>query len=127
MYYSELYRSPESRLRRCTLRTDGFVSVEGAYTKGGEFTTHPLRFEGSGLELNYSTSGGGSLQVELQDEKGAPLPGFRLAECPEIFGDKIEGIIRWKQKEDVSSLSGKPVRLRVHLRDARLYAFRFQV
>lgn len=126
LYYSDLYRSPQSRIRRCTWRTDGFVSVEGPYYKGGEFTTHPLRFSGRRLELNYSTSGGGSLQVELQDEKGSPLHGFSLADCPEIFGDKIEGIVRWKQGEDLAALAGKPVRLRVRLRDAHLYAFRFQ-
>lgn len=125
MYYSELYRSPETCLRRCTVRTDGFVSLEGPYTGWGEFTTHPLTFTGKKLEINYSTSGGGSMMVELQDEAGKALPGFTLADCPAIFGDKIEGVVHWKKGDDVSSLAGKPVRMRVRLRDAHLYAFRF--
>ena len=125
VYYSELYRAPETRIRRATLRTDGFVAVEGRYTGGGEFTTRPIQFGGRRLELNYRTSGGGSMKVELQDAAGKPIPGFSLADCSEIFGDKIDGVIRWKGGDDLSSWSGKPVRLRVQLRDAELFAFRF--
>jgi hypothetical protein len=53
------------------------------------------------------------------------LKGFEMQNCPEIFGDKIEGIVRWRNGEDVSTLAGKPVRMRVRLRDAHLYAFHF--
>ena len=125
LYYSELFRSPESRMRRATVRTDGFVSARGPYTGWGEFTTRPLRFTGRRLELNFRTSGGGSLQVALEDEGGRALDGFGFDDCPEIFGDKIEGIVRWKKGEDLTGLAGKPVRLRVRLRDAEVFAFRF--
>jgi hypothetical protein len=125
LYYSELFRAPESRIRRATLRTDGFVSVRGPYAGWGEFTTRAVKFSGRRLELNYRTTGGGSLQVELQDEAGRALDGFKLEDCPEMFGDKVEGFARWRKGEDVSALAGKPVRLRVRLRDADLYAFRF--
>ena len=63
--------------------------------------------------------------MELQDEVGSPLPGFALSDCPDIFGDKVAGIARWKGGDDLSALSGKLVRLRVRLRDAGLFAFRF--
>jgi hypothetical protein len=125
MYYSELLRSKESRFRRCSLRTDGFVSVEGPYRDWGEFTTHPLLFEGSRLELNYSTSGGGGIQVEIQNVDGEPIDGFNLSDCPILFGDKIDGAVEWKTKGDLNQLTGEPIRLRVRLRDAHLYAFRF--
>ena len=125
LYYSELFRSPESRIRRAVLRTDGFVSLDGPYDGWGDVTSHPLRFSGRRLELNYRTTGGGALQVELQDEGGSPLPGFALSDCPDIFGDKVAGIARWKGGDDLSALSGKLVRLRIRLRDAGLFAFRF--
>ncbi len=125
MYFTELYRSPECRLRRCTLRSDGFVSVEGPYEGWGEFTTRPVVFAGSRLELNYSTSGGGGLRVELQDETGAPLPGAGMKDCPRIVGDRTGGDVRWDPQADLSRWAGRPVRLRVRLRDAHLYAFRF--
>ena len=126
MYFSELNRSEECRARRCTVRPDGFVSVEGPYTGWGEFATRPITFTGRRLELNYSTSGGGSIFVELQERDGTPISDYTIEECEEIFGDKIEGIVRWKGGEDVSALAGQPIRLRVRLRDAHLFAFRFQ-
>ena len=125
MYYTELYRSPECRLRRCSLRNDGFVSVEGPYEGWGEFTTRPIVFRGGRLELNYSTSAGGGLRVELQDETGAPLPGVGMKDCPRIAGDRTGGIVRWEPQADLSRFAGRPVRLRIRLRDAHLYAFRF--
>ncbi len=126
MYYSEFLRSSKSRIRRCTLRKDGFVSVRGPYNGWGEFTTPAIRFKGRRLEFNYSAAGGGALQVELQDEGGNPVPGFRMEDCPKILGDKIEGVIRWRLGADVSALEGQPIRLRVRLQNADLYAFRFR-
>ena len=126
MYYSEFLRSSNSQIRRCTLRKDGFVSVRGPYNGWGEFTTPAIRFKGRHLELNYSTAGGGALLVELQDEDGNPVPGFGIEDCPQILGDKIEGIIRWQNGADVSALEGQPIRLRVRLQNADLYAFRFR-
>ena len=126
MYYSELLRSPQTRMKRATIRKDGFVSVRGPYTGWGEFTTHPLTFEGSQLEFNYRTSGGGTILVEIQGADGKPLPGFALDDCNPIIGDKIDGLVTWKAGADLASHSNRPIHLRVRLRDADLYAFRFQ-
>ena len=43
-----------------------------------------------------------------------------------MIGDEIEAVVRWRDGADVSSLAGHPVRLRLVLRDADVYAFRFQ-
>jgi len=125
MYCQEHGRLPTAHLRRYTLRTDGFVSVQAGY-EGGEFVTQPLVFDGGELELNYSTSAVGSVQVEIQDVEGNAIPNYGLAECPEKFGDEIEGVMSWKTGKDVGDLAGKPVRLRFVLKDANLYAFRFR-
>ena len=116
---------PTMRIRRYALRTDGFVSVNAGYS-GGEFTTHPLVFDGSELEINYSTSAVGSVRVELQDAEGRPQPGLTLDDSAEIFGDEIEGTARWNGNASLAALAWKPVRLRFALRDADLYAFRFR-
>jgi hypothetical protein len=110
--------------RRLTLRVDGFVSL-WAPAAGGELVTKPLVFDGGNLALNLSTSGAGSLQVEIQDAAGRPLPGYALADCPEIFGDDLAREVRWRKGGDVRTLAGKPVRLRFVLQDADLYAFQF--
>lgn len=110
--------------RRLTLRIDGFVSL-WAPAQGGELVTKPLVFDGGNLTLNLSTSGAGSIQVEIQDAAGQPLPGYALADCPEIFGDTLAHVVRWRKGGDVRPLSGKPVRLRFVLKDADLYSFQF--
>lgn len=123
--YSRQHRYLDSvHIRRYSVRTDGFVSVNASYS-GGEFTTRPFVFSGSSLELNYSTSAVGSVRVELQDEEGRALPGYGMGDYPEMFGDEIGGTARWSNGSDVSSLAGKPVRLRFSLNDADIYAFKF--
>ena len=118
------YSGPASRLRRYTYRLDGFVSVQ-APLAGGEMITRLVRFNGSRLVLNYSTSAAGSIRVEIQDGAGHPIPGFSLQDCPELFGDSVEQAVSWKRIGDLGSLSGQTVRLRFVLKDADLYALRF--
>ncbi|MBA4016607.1 MAG: hypothetical protein C0483_05415 [Pirellula sp.] len=124
VYYSENYRYPSNRMRRGVLRLDGIASLH-AEGEPGELVTKPLRFTGKRLELNYATSAAGTVQVEIQDEAGKPIPGFTLKDAPELFGDKIDGPFAWKNGTDVSSLAGKTVRLRFVVRDADVYAYRF--
>jgi hypothetical protein len=111
-------------IRRYTLRLDGFVSIHAGW-KGGELLTHPLRFDGDRLNLNFATSAAGSIRVEIQEADGTPIPGFQLDECAEVFGDTIERTVGWKHGPDVSRLAGHNVRLRFVLQDADLYSLRF--
>jgi len=119
------YQAPACKIRRYTLRMDGFVSLQ-APLSGGTAVTKPMTFRGKRLELNYATSAAGSVQVEIQDAAGRPIGGYALADCPATYGDAIEGVVSWKGGPDVSKLAGKPVRLRFVLKDADLYAFRFR-
>ena len=112
-------------IQRYTLRTDGFVSVRAPLT-GGELTTRPLLFTGRELVINYSTSGAGSIHVEVQDVAGEAVPALALSEAQRNVGDAIEQVVRWKSGTDLSRLAGKPVRLRWVMHDADLYAFRFR-
>ncbi len=125
VYATEAYYSgPDSRLRRFEFRKDGFVSVR-AGARVGELLTKPLKFAGSKLELNYSTSSTGSLRVEIQNADGVPIPGFTLADCPALRGDHVDKAVGWKPDTDLAHLAGDSVRLRFVLNDADLYALRF--
>ncbi|MCA9069259.1 MAG: hypothetical protein KDA84_10070, partial [Planctomycetaceae bacterium] len=125
LYASEgSWHGKGNAIRRYTLRMDGFVSVN-APLKGGEVVTKPLKFDGSRLEINFSTSAAGTLRVEIQAPSGKPIDGFALGDCAELFGDSIDRPVTWKNNPDLSLLAGKPVRLRFELRDADLYAFQF--
>lgn len=119
------YTGKATRLRRNTLRIDGFVSVE-APLSGGELLSKPITFTGASLVLNFATSAAGGVRVELQDSGGQPLPGHTLKDCREIYGDALERTVSWRRGADISGLSGKAVRLRFVLKDADLYSFQFR-
>lgn len=112
-------------LRRYTLRADGFVSVN-APMSGGELVTRPVVFTGRKLVLNYSSAAAGDIRVELQDQEGKPIPGYTLDDCVSLFGDTIARGVSWKNGNDLSSLAGRPVRIRFVLRDADLFSFCFK-
>lgn len=118
------YTGPDSRIRRFEYRKDGFVAVR-AGKAGGELLTKPLQYDGSQLEVNFTTGTEGRLQVELQDVTGHPLENFTLADCKHMQGDTIRGTVSWKSGRPLTRHAGQPVRLRFKLQDAELYAFRF--
>ena len=124
VYYSELLRCEDCRFSRCSIRVDGFVSVRGPYDRWGEFTTPPLQTTGHRLELNYKTTGGGMMEVELQDASGNTLPGFSFDDCDTLFGDHIDATVTWNGQARFDP-PDDTVRLRVRLRDADLFAFKF--
>ena len=119
------YQEPACKIRRYTIRMDGFVSLQ-APLSGGTALTKPITFKGKRLEINYATSAAGSVRIEIQGPGGKPLAGYAATDCKEIYGDEIDGSVAWKNGPDVSKLAGKPIRLRFVLKDADLYAFRFR-
>ncbi len=125
IYRMSHYAQPTAHLTRYSLRLDGFVSVHAPYG-GGELVTKPFIFEGSELEINFSTSAAGGIQVEIQAADGKAIPEFSLAECPEFIGDEIEHIVHWKNGSDISQFEGTPIRLRFLMKDADLYAIQFK-
>jgi len=107
------------------LRYDGFVSVHAGY-EIGEFVTKPFTFDGGELEINYATSAAGGIHVEIQDAEGQPIDGFTLDQSELLYGDEISQLVKWKGGADVSSLAGKPVRLRFRMNEADVFSIRFQ-
>ena len=127
IYASENYYagSGVARLRRHTLRSDGFVSLHAGY-EGGELLTRPVKFDGKELTINYSTSAAGSVRVGICTPQGEPIEGLGIDNCPPIYGDSIDEVVEWEGGSDVGALSGKPVRLRFRLQDADIYSFRLR-
>ncbi|MCX5661712.1 MAG: hypothetical protein NTW19_18695 [Planctomycetota bacterium] len=111
------------QLRRLAVRPWGFVSVSAGHA-GGEMLTHPLVFSGRELRVNYATAGAGSLQVEVCDVAGKALEGFALADMEPLFGDELDAVVTWKGGAALAAVTGHPVRLRVRLQDADLFALR---
>jgi hypothetical protein len=114
----------ETAISRAILRLDGFVAAEAGYT-GGVLMTLPMIFEGSRLEFNLDTSAGGYARVEILDERGKPVPGFTYHDADELNGNNVNMPVTWNGDQDLSSLEGKPIRLNIRMRGAKLYAFQF--
>jgi len=103
------------------LRRDGFASLD-ADAAGGTLTTRPLTFHGRHLFVNLDAPQG-ELRVEVLDDSGQPLAPFTLANCQPITADRTRVRIAWQGADDLSSLAGRRVRFRFHLKQGSLYAF----
>ena len=105
------------------LRLDGFVSIDGG-AKEGTLLTKPFTFSGDDLWLNLNAARG-SVFVEVLDQELRPLPGFTKAQAITRRTNSVRQPIRWKSGSSLSSISGKPIRLKFYLSNAELYSFWF--
>jgi hypothetical protein len=113
---------PGSFAVRLRQRLDGFVSLD-ADSQGGYIITKPLVFDGDQLALNISAPG--SASVALLDADGSAFPGFAVEDCEPIKGDSTTYVVKWRSGSHVGELQNRPVRIKVVLRDAKLFAFQF--
>ena len=76
--------------------------------------------------MNFATSAGGGIRVEIQDSDGRPRPGFSLDDSIELIGNEIHRAAKWQSGGNLNSLRGQAVRLRFVMKDASLYALQFR-
>ena len=124
VFVNQDYAQPTAHLRRYSMRTDGFASLRSGYT-GGHAVTKPLVFSGRELSLNFSTSAAGGVKVGFEDADGKAISGFSVEDCVTQIGNELDRKVTWKSGTDVSSLAGKPVRLRFSMKDADIFSFEF--
>jgi len=82
-----------------------------------------LILDAESLSLNIDAQGG-EVRVQVANEKGEPIPGFRFQDGLPITSDSLDAPVKWEQP--LSKLRGQTVRLEVQLRNARLFAFTVQ-
>ena len=68
----------------------------------------------------------GWIKVEILDEGMQPLTGFTEAEADRLGGNSTAQTVTWEDKQDLSALQGKTVRLRFVGQSVKLYAFQLQ-
>ena len=115
----------KSGIGRAVLRLDGFVSLDTDY-QGGELITPLITFKGKSLELNLQTSGGGAAFVEILDKNNRPIKGYSREDALPLNGNSVRIPVKWRQNHDVSELSGKAVKLRIFMKECKLFAFQFR-
>jgi len=104
-----------------TLRPDGFVSMDAA-EEDGVLTTKPCLLQGARLYVSADAHGG-SLRAELLDEAGGVIEPFSSHHCAPIDSDSIQAPLNWGEAGGLAALEGRPVRIRFHLTNAKLYGF----
>ena len=114
------------------LPLDGFVSLEGARHDFSVVTTRSFTFTGKNLFLNMRAAlqqWGAEpceVKVELLDGRHTPLNDFAFDDADTLSTTDINQLVSWNGNTDLSSLRGKPIRLRIYFKNAKLYSFQFQ-
>jgi hypothetical protein len=138
-YYHDEAQTPyyHDRLRKtcvalATQRWNGYVSLTtGAIPE--ILVSKPLLFQGEHLTLNADASRG-EIHAELAPvEFGDRVdpwtpdtcPGLSFDEAVPVTGKGIEQPVSWRGGASVARYQGQPVRLRLRVRNADLYGFRF--
>ena len=85
-------------------------------------TTKKFVFIGDTLEVNANAKGG-SIVVEALDADGKVIEGFSKAESQAMTTDNVRHVLKWKGKKDCHLIQAQPIRLRFHMKKAKLYSF----
>ena len=113
--YERHWSQKPARLRRYTLRQDGFFSCHAGFAKK-VVMTKPILYEGGTLHLNFSTSAMGCIRVTITDRNKA------FSSC-ELFGDTLDRTIHFSG--DLSCFIGREIILQFSMSDADLYSMWF--
>jgi hypothetical protein len=87
----------------------------------GEFTLIPLIPPGTRLRANAVTQRAGWVKVGV-----AGVAGRDLSDCTPVVGDCYGTPVAWKGGDDLGVAAGRPVTLRVAMKQAKLYALEFE-
>jgi hypothetical protein len=102
-----------------TLKLDRFICLEAKGDEWGTIITKPFKLEGKKLQVNVS---GDEFRVEVLSRKDEPILGFSADEATTYMNiDELRLAPAWNNS--LSTLNGRVIRLKFHLRNAKLYSF----
>lgn len=117
----DAHGSGERTWYRVRRRLDGFFALQSGEISASAITK-TMVVDGDNLQVNYVTTDGGSLSVEVLDEMGHVISGFSKNECVTLTGDDTAAEVKWKNAQ-FTTLAGKKIKLKFHLNNTELYAF----
>jgi len=112
-------RFEERQIGLVKMKRDRYVARE-ARVGGGSFRTPLVTLDADAVTLNVEAPAG-EVVVQILDENGKPLRGFKRKDCHPISGDALAAPVQWKKP--LSVLKGQPVQLEFFLNNARLFSF----
>jgi len=124
---------------RLEQRLDGFMSLNAGQDQG-LIITRPFIFEGDNLTLNVDASRGwvkaglteihgrpiSEYNISLTDPSTGTGRGYAVNAFEPIKADSVRHTVTWNGNSDVSALAGRAVRLRIEMKNAKLFAFQFE-
>lgn len=112
---------PKKRITiaRAAWRRDGLVSMDSA-DEEGFVETVVVRPIGDRLVVNFDAAGG-ELRVAVLDEQSDSLPGYERPDCIATTENSVRHTVRWKGHDRLPK--NRPLRLRFHMKNAKLYSF----
>lgn len=108
------------KIYRHTVRLDGFVSLYGPWY-GTVIYTKPFIYDGDELYINFATSAYGYVNVQIK-----ALDTGESISTDEIFGDSTGRHVRFKGGKTPALLKGRPVIMKMDVKDAHVYSFKFE-
>jgi len=105
-----------------TFKRDRFISLQTGIPGPCRLVTKPLMVLHPKLFLNAATWGSGNIRVEALTRDWKPIAGFTASECNIVRGNALAHPVRWKQNVDLARLTGKEIRLKFYMEDARIHA-----
>jgi hypothetical protein len=120
-------RQAEWSIGLATIPRDGFVSLESRGGERGEVVTRSLRFSGKRLVVNMQAagSGRGEIKVEILDPAYFPVMSHTVKDADPLAASGLDNTATWNGNPDLGKLAQRPVKLRFHLKNAKLFSFRF--
>lgn len=106
------------------LPVDRFVGWR-ADEEEGFVQTAPFTCPGGKLIVNADTRGG-SARVAVVEADGQHSLDHAAYRSVHLQGDQVEHRARWQRTDHLDALKGKPVSLKFYLRNAVVFAFRFE-
>ncbi len=126
MYYTAMTTThggylPEKQMSiaRAAWRLDGMVSIRASKGEGMVETTAFIP-EGDELFINADAAKG-EIKVELLDEQGIEIPGYKKEDCIVVNTDSINQKVKWMNYNSLPS--ERPVKLRFYIKNADLYSY----
>jgi len=114
-------RFTERQIGLVRMKRDRYVAREA---EGEGFVrTRLITIAGDAIGLNVDASRG-EARVQILNEGGKPIRGFRFSDCAPVRTNSLEAPIKWRRS--LAELKSKPVRLEVYLRSAKLFGFQVE-
>jgi len=119
--FTNVERKTPSMIGLCTLRRDGFVSLD-AGPEEGYILSKPIVISGGDVWINANASQG-YVAATICDDQGQPLEGFEIS--ARITGDHTATQVHFPDAS-VRSLIGRELRVLLRARDASIFSYWFE-